>query len=75
MEKSTVTAKGQVTIPPGVRERLSLRPGDQIEFVEENGIYRIRKLVTLETIRKYRGYLKHLAGYSSDELVEEMRGR
>lgn len=30
---STLTSKGQTTIPKPVRERLGLRPGDRIEYV------------------------------------------
>lgn len=32
---STVTAKGQVTIPAELRRKLGLRPGDQVTFVSE----------------------------------------
>jgi AbrB family looped-hinge helix DNA binding protein len=34
---STVTRKGQVTIPIEIRRRLGISEGDQVEFVEENG--------------------------------------
>ncbi|WP_309085036.1 AbrB/MazE/SpoVT family DNA-binding domain-containing protein [Chelativorans sp.] len=32
-----ITAKGQITVPKEVRDRHGLKPGDRIEFVEENG--------------------------------------
>ncbi len=32
---STVTAKGQVTIPVALRRKLGLRPGDHVAFVAE----------------------------------------
>jgi len=32
-----ITAKGQITLPKEVRDRHGLKPGDRIEFVEENG--------------------------------------
>lgn len=37
MPSSRVSSKGQVTIPQEVRERLGLRTGDRVEFVEESG--------------------------------------
>ena len=33
MAVSTITSKGQTTIPKSVRERLHLKPGDRVEFV------------------------------------------
>jgi antitoxin PrlF len=35
--RATMTTKGQVTVPKEVRERHNLKPGDTIEFIEENG--------------------------------------
>jgi antitoxin PrlF len=36
--ESTVTAKGQTTIPKKIRKYLKLQPGDKIAFIiEENG--------------------------------------
>lgn len=38
MSTSTLTSKGQTTIPKDVRERLNLHPGDRLEFVfDEDG--------------------------------------
>jgi antitoxin PrlF len=31
--ESTVTAKGQTTIPKSVRERLGLKPGDRVKYL------------------------------------------
>jgi len=33
MSSSTVTSKGQTTIPKDVRDLLQLHPGDRVEFV------------------------------------------
>lgn len=32
-----ITSKGQITLPKTVRERHGLKPGDRVEFFEENG--------------------------------------
>jgi antitoxin PrlF len=38
MSTSTLTSKGQTTIPKDVRNRLNLHPGDRLEFViDEDG--------------------------------------
>ena len=38
MSESTVTSKGQITIPKVVRERLHLEPGDKVYFdVQDDG--------------------------------------
>lgn len=74
MVKAQITSKGQVTIPKSVRERLGLKPGDQIEFIEDRGGFRIEKRVPYSPFEKYRGFLAHLKGQDPDRLVEEMRG-
>ncbi len=40
---TTLTPKGQVTIPKVVRERMGLKPFDQIEFYIEDGETKLRK--------------------------------
>ena len=38
MAVSTITSKGQTTIPKKIRSHLKLRPGDRIDFiVQDNG--------------------------------------
>jgi AbrB family looped-hinge helix DNA binding protein len=48
----TVTSKGQVTIPKNIRERLKIRPNDQVDFVQEKG--RVF-LVAVKTLKDLRG--------------------
>lgn len=33
---STISSKGQITVPQEIRNRLGLSPGDRVEFVVEN---------------------------------------
>lgn len=40
---STLTRKGQVTIPKNVRDELGLRPQDKIRFSIENGHVRLHR--------------------------------
>lgn len=37
MPASSVTSKGQTTIPKKIREHLKLQPGDRVEFIIEEG--------------------------------------
>lgn len=37
MPKSTLTSKGQITIPKAIRERFGLHEGDTLEFIVEDG--------------------------------------
>lgn len=40
---TTLTRKGQVTIPKAVREEMGLQPFDKIEFYVENHVVTLRK--------------------------------
>ena len=33
MAAATMTSIGQLTVPKGIRDRLGLKPGDEIEFM------------------------------------------
>lgn len=45
MAIATMTSKGQVTIPKKVREQLSLRPGDKLDFrMDPDGAIRIHPI-------------------------------
>lgn len=70
----TVTSKSQITIPREVRQRMGLRAGDRIEFVEQNGSYVLRKHLDESPLKEWRGYLKDLEGRTADEVVDELRG-
>jgi AbrB family looped-hinge helix DNA binding protein len=37
MDTTTLTSKGQITVPKSIRERLNIRPGDRIHFFVEDG--------------------------------------
>lgn len=74
MPKAKITSKGQITLPKAVRESLGVKPGEEIEFVEEMGVFHIRKRLLASPFGVYRGFLKDLSGRDPDELVNERRG-
>jgi AbrB family looped-hinge helix DNA binding protein len=56
---STISSKGQVTVPQEIRNRIGLSAGDRIEFVPENGSIVIRPLRSeTNPFAKYKGVLK-----------------
>jgi antitoxin PrlF len=57
MLRSTLTSKGQVTIPKEVREQMGLKPGDRIDFVKDpTGRFSLEAINT--DFRSLRGILK-----------------
>jgi AbrB family looped-hinge helix DNA binding protein len=74
MPTTKVTSKGQITVPKEVREKLGLAPGDELEFIELDGEYHVRRRIRQSPFKRYRGYLQRLQGRDSDEIVKEMRG-
>lgn len=47
-ERSTLRAKGQVTLPPAVRQALHVAPGDDVEFIlREDGEVVVHGLKTI----------------------------
>lgn len=58
MARSTVTSKGQITIPKVVREQLQLRTGDKIDFrIDPDGDVRMRPLAN--KVKDVFGALSH----------------
>jgi antitoxin PrlF len=71
---STVSEKGQITVPKLLRERLGIRPGDQLEILEEGG-----RLVLTKTILGGGDPVDAAYGIlsldvSTDEAVRALRG-
>ncbi len=57
MPRSTLTSKGQITLPKGVREKLELEAGDPIDFVIQPNGEVLLKPAKFD-IRKLEGVLK-----------------
>lgn len=71
--KTTISEKGQITIPKAVRDRLGLRAGQVLEVKEERGRIVLTKRVAEDGFASVVGVLK--SGKSTDEMIEELRGR
>ncbi|MBA2766015.1 MAG: AbrB/MazE/SpoVT family DNA-binding domain-containing protein [Solirubrobacterales bacterium] len=71
--KSTVSERGQVTIPKDVRDRLGIRPGQILEFSAEEGRLVATKSAQRDPVDAVYGILGREG--STDELVTAMRGK
>lgn len=69
---STISEKGQVTVPKALRERLGIRAGDQLEFSEEHGRLVARKVSERNPVEAVYGILK--SSQSTDEILRALRG-
>jgi AbrB family looped-hinge helix DNA binding protein len=81
---TTVTVKGQVTIPKQVREAAGIKPGDRVEVSAEPGkgvvisrldeeTYEERLAANLERIRNVARNSR-FSGFTTDELMALTRG-
>jgi len=60
---STISSKGQITVPREIRNRLGLKEGDRVEFVVENDRTTIRPARARENpFTKYVGALPAFSG-------------
>jgi antitoxin PrlF len=70
--RTTVSEKGQITVPKPLRERLDIRAGDQLELTEERGTLVARKAVASDPVASVYGTLR--AQESTDETIRALRG-
>ena len=70
-----VTSKGQVTIPKQIRSILCIKSGDEISFeIDGPKVVLKRKTASMENLKKYVGFLAHLEGKKSDDIIDALRG-
>lgn len=70
---STVSSKGQVTVPKAVRDRLGLRAGTVVAFeVTDAGVLLSKGHKGIRPVDRVRGILRRTR--STDALIDEMRG-
>lgn len=73
MELAKVTTKGQITIPKSIRERLNLKEGSKIIFIENGNdiIIKNAAMLSLEKIQKaFEGEAERLNLKSEEDVVE-----
>lgn len=60
---STISSKGQITVPQEIRKRLGLETGDRVEFVVEEGRTVVRPARSeVNPFKKYIGILGSFPG-------------
>jgi AbrB family looped-hinge helix DNA binding protein len=69
---STISDKGQITVPKLLRERLGIRPGDRLEFIEEQGHLVVSKAGPEDPVAAVYGILS--LGEGTDEQLRALRG-
>ena len=70
--KTIVSEKGQVTLPKRLRDRLGIKPGQVLDFSEEQGKLVARKQTVRDSIDAVYGILK--GQRRTDDLVRMLRG-
>jgi antitoxin PrlF len=70
--QSTISEKGQVTVPKPLRERLGIKPGDKLEFSEKRGHIVVSKVAPLDPVSTAYGILK--LERSVDDTLRLLRG-
>ena len=71
---STISAKGQITVPKAVRDELGLRPGTRVEFelTALGALLRKGHPGGVRAVDRVLGILKREA--PTDSLIDDMRG-
>lgn len=67
MASSTISSKGQITVPIEVRRRLGLKEGDRVEFAFEDGKTILRPVRTEKN--PFEAYLGAFPAFSSKEEI------
>ncbi|ACQ80983.1 transcriptional regulator, AbrB family [Beutenbergia cavernae DSM 12333] len=70
--KTTVSEKGQITIPKALRERLGLRAGSVLEVEEKDGQLVARRRVERDPVDAVYGVIEVPQG--TDAAIDELRG-
>ena len=73
--QATLTSKGQITIPVGVRNRLRLKPGDVLEFDETAPFLKATKTIPPQAWEEFgKGWTDPWPEKPMDEVMDDLRG-
>ena len=72
--KSTLTSKGQLTIPKSIRDRMGLKAGDALEFDEQVTYIKAQRVFDEKRMRSVAGRGRNDNALSSQEHLDDMRG-
>lgn len=70
--RSTISEKGQITVPKPLRDRLGIRAGDRLEFTEGHGGLVVRKATDQDPVEAVYGILS--LGERTDDALRVLRG-
>lgn len=71
--KSTISSKGQVTVPAEARERLGLEPGTRVDFeLRDDGVLLRKSAKGLHPVDRIFGIVS--SARRVDRILDELRG-
>ncbi len=79
----TISSKGQITVPLAIRKRLGVKPGDRVEFIEEDGKTVLRPippavnpfdkwigaLPAFNSIEEINAWIRDMRGWNDEDIV------
>jgi AbrB family looped-hinge helix DNA binding protein len=72
--RTTLTSKGQITVPARIRKRLGLRPGQALEFDENAPFLKAVPVFDEDAMRSVIGSADRKPGETAAEWLDETRG-
>lgn len=73
-EATTITTKGQVTIPKKIRKELGLQPGDKVVFRKEGENIVLKPASTLLDFRGSVKAERYISMAEAREIIKQKRG-
>ncbi len=70
--RTKVSEKGQITVPKALRDRLGIRPGDELDLIDDGGRLVASKALPDDPVASVYGILG--TNLDTDQIIEDMRG-